>query len=97
MSGNLVRARRPVADTGRVSRYIAGAIRRFGAGMQTRLAEINGQPGVLGLADGVLVGVLVFELSGGTIAAMRIVTNPDKLGFAARQAGLSHSPGLAGP
>jgi RNA polymerase sigma-70 factor (TIGR02957 family) len=94
--GKVTAARRPVAGRDRVARYMAGAIRRFGAGAQARLAEINGQPGVLGLADGALAGVLVLELGGGKIAALRIVANPDKLGFAARQAGLSHPVGLAG-
>jgi RNA polymerase sigma-70 factor (TIGR02957 family) len=94
--GKVTAARRPVAGKGRVARYIAGAFRRFGAGVQPRLAEINGQPGVLGLADDGLAGVLVLEMSGGTVAAIRIVANPGKLGFAARQAGLSHPAGLPG-
>jgi RNA polymerase sigma-70 factor (ECF subfamily) len=94
--GKVTAARRPVVGSGRVARYITGAIRRFGAGVQGRPAEINGQPGVLGLADGALAGVLVLEAGGGTIASIRIVANPDKLGFAARQAGLSHPAGLPG-
>jgi hypothetical protein len=45
----------------------------------------------------VLVGVMVMELSGGEITALRGVGNPDKLRFAQRQAArLSHPEPLSG-
>lgn len=94
--GRVTAARRPVTGRDRVARYICGLLSRYGAGMQVRLAEINGQPGLLGLADGALAGALALELDGDTITALRIVASPDKLRFAARQAGLSHPAGLPG-
>ena len=46
---------------------------------------------------GTVVGVLVLEMSGGEISALRAVANPDKLRFAVRQAmGLSHLETLPG-
>jgi hypothetical protein len=42
-----------------------------------------------------LAGVLFFQTDGDRIAALRIVANPDKLRFAARQ--LSHTARLSGP
>ena len=61
------------------------------------LAEANGEPAILGVSGGTVVGVLVLEMSGGEISALRAVANPDKLRFAERQAmGLSHLKSLPG-
>ncbi len=80
-------ARRPVAGRDRVARYLAGLVRIYAAGVRVVLAEVNGEPAVLAWLDGELAGVLVAEIAGGQIAALRVVANPDKLRFAARQAG----------
>ena len=82
--GKVVAARRPVLGRARVARYLAG-ITRFGAGLQISVAEVNGAPAVLGTRAGTLAGVLVLEVSGGQITAVRLMSNPDKLGFASRQ------------
>ena len=95
--GKVAAARRPVAGRARVARYLAGGIGKFGAGAQAVLAEVNGEPAILAVSGGTVVGVLVLELSGGEISALRAVANPDKLRFAARQAmGLSHLESLPG-
>jgi len=83
--GKVSAARRPVRGRARVARYLAGGISRFGAQVQTSLAEVNGAPAILGTSAGTLVGVLVFEISEGQITALRAVANPDKLRFASRQ------------
>ena len=82
--GKVAAARRPVHGRARVARYLAG-ITRLGAGMHVLVAEVNGAPAVLGTRAGTLVGVLVLEVTGDQITAVRSVTNPDKLGFASRQ------------
>jgi RNA polymerase sigma-70 factor (TIGR02957 family) len=82
--GKVVAARRPVLSRARVARYLAG-ITRFGAGLQISVAEVNGAPAVLGTRAGTLAGVLVLEVSGDQITAVRLMSNPDKLGFASRQ------------
>ena len=82
--GKVVAARRPVLGRARVARYLAG-ITRFGAGLQISVAEVNGAPAVLGTRAGTLAGVLVLEVSGDQITAVRLMSNPDKLGFAVRQ------------
>ena len=47
--------------------------------------------------SGTVIGVLVLEVSGGEISALRAVANPDKLRFAARQAaGLSQMESVPG-
>lgn len=82
--GKVVAARRPVLGRAHVARYLAG-ITRFGAGLQISVAEVNGAPAVLGTRAGTLAGVLVLEVSGDQITAVRLMSNPDKLGFASRQ------------
>jgi RNA polymerase sigma-70 factor (TIGR02957 family) len=88
--GKVVAARRPVRGRGRVARYLAGITSRFSAGVQISVAEVNGAPAVLGTRAGTLVGVLVLEVSGDQITAVRVVSNPDKLGFASRQVAGCH-------
>lgn len=46
--GKVSAARRAVSGRAEVARYLAGIIRRFGTGIEVMLAEVNGQPGVLG-------------------------------------------------
>ena len=95
--GKVAAARRPVAGRARVARYLAGAIGKFGAGARAVFEEVNGEPAIVGISGGTVVGVLVLEVSGGEISAVRAVANPDKLRFAARQAmGLSHLESLPG-
>src|SRR5215472_12905421 len=95
--GKVTAARRPVAGRTRVARYLAGAIGKFGAGARAVFAEVNGEPAIVGINGSTVVGVLVLEVSGGEISAVRAVANPDKLRFAARQAmRLSHLEPLPG-
>jgi len=95
--GRVTAARRAVVGRERVASYLAGAIARFGGEMETVVAEVNGEPAVLGLSGGALAGVMVLEAAGDQIAAVRLVANPGKLRFAARQAAaLSHPGPLAG-
>jgi RNA polymerase sigma factor (sigma-70 family) len=96
-------ARRPVAGRGRVARFFAKMIPRFAAdpafarGAEIRQAEVNGEPALLAWIGGVLFGVIVPEITDGRITALRVMANPDKLGFVARQAaGLSRSADLSG-
>jgi RNA polymerase sigma-70 factor (ECF subfamily) len=65
----------------RLARALAG-FARVGArrGATVQLAEINGQPGVLGFeADGTLVAAWQLQISDGAIQAIYGVVNPDKL------------------
>jgi RNA polymerase sigma-70 factor (TIGR02957 family) len=91
-------ARRPVLGRARVARYLAGITSKFTAGVQISLTEVNGAPAVLGTSAGTLLGVLVLDVSGDRITAVRSVVNPDKLVFASRQvARLSHPSPVFGP
>ena len=46
-----------------------------------RLADVNGQPGVVATdADGRVIGVLTLEAAGGQVRSVWAVVNPEKLG-----------------
>ncbi len=91
-------ARKPVAGRSRVARlfgrlfprYLADSRYALEAGLS--VVEVNGQPAALGWSGGTLAAVLIPEIEGGKITALRIVADPGKLAFASRQlAGLSRS------
>ncbi|GAA1736461.1 RNA polymerase sigma-70 factor [Isoptericola hypogeus] len=73
---------RPVAGREAVARLLVGFVRR---GVPARLepATVNGLPGMVAYADdptgGGLIGTFAIELSGGRVAALRGVVNPEKL------------------
>jgi RNA polymerase sigma factor (sigma-70 family) len=96
-------ARRPVFGRDRVARFYAKLVPRyfadpaFAGGIEIWPAEVNGEPALLSSVGGALFAVIVPEIAGDRISALRIVGNPDKLTFAARQAeSLSHSADLSG-
>ena len=96
-------ARRPVMGRDRVARLFATLIPKFVAepgfarGAEIRQAEVNGEPALLAWIGGVLFGVIVPEIAGDRISGLRVMANPERLGFAARQAaGLSRSADLSG-
>jgi RNA polymerase sigma-70 factor (TIGR02957 family) len=101
--GNASVARRPVVGRARVARFFAKLIPKFAAdpafarGAEIRQAEVNGEPALLAWIGGALFGVIVPEIAGDHITALRVMANPERLGFASRQAtGLSRSADLSG-
>ncbi|WP_280415353.1 RNA polymerase sigma factor SigJ [Nocardia carnea] len=90
-------ARRPVRGAEKVARYLASITVRFGAGLTVSIHEVNGAPAGIARFSATLIGVFVPEIADGRLTDIRIIVNPDKLRFAARQLdGLSHSEGLSG-
>jgi RNA polymerase sigma-70 factor (TIGR02957 family) len=94
--GQVAAARRPVVGRDRVARYLAGAFSRPVPSVDMQFGvEVNGEPAVLGFIGETLAGVLFFQTDGDRVAALRVVANPEKLRFVAKQ--LSHTAGLPGP
>lgn len=62
-----------------VSRFYHAIARRFGPQMQFRLANINGNPGILRYFDGHLESVTSLVTDGRRILEIYILRNPDKL------------------
>lgn len=83
--GKVAAARRPVRGTEKVARYLSGWMSRPVPGLEIAVAEVNGQPGILGATGGRLLGVMVLELAGGRVRAVHTIVNPDKLAFISAQ------------
>jgi RNA polymerase sigma factor (sigma-70 family) len=96
-------ARRPVFGRSPVARLFGKLIPRYVADprfwreAEVWQAEVNGEPALLAWTGGVLFAAVVPEMAGGRITALRVMANPDKVAFAARQAArLSRSEDLSG-
>jgi RNA polymerase sigma-70 factor (TIGR02957 family) len=96
--GKATSARRPVLGRDRVARFLAGGFAKVAVDtLSVAFAEVNGDPAMLAWEGEVLRVVVVPEVAGGRISALRIVSNPAKLAFVGNQAaGLSRFGGVAG-
>ncbi|GAA2776407.1 RNA polymerase sigma-70 factor [Saccharopolyspora taberi] len=87
--GKAKAGRYPVLGSKKVARYMAGWLRVPLPGLEIRFAEINGQPGILGVVDDrLLIAVLVFDTDGERIHGLHTVANPDKLAHLGAQLSL---------
>jgi RNA polymerase sigma-70 factor (ECF subfamily) len=77
--GKVRAARRPIAGRDAMARLLLGLARKWAGQATVQPAEVNGQAGFLVEADGQRIGVLVLDIAGDLIRAVRIVVNPDKL------------------
>ena len=81
-------ARRPVIGRDKVARYLIGLSKRPEVvATRTTYTEGNGEPAVAYHDGDELIGVSVLEIAGDRVATIRLVVNPDKLAFLARQLG----------
>ena len=95
--GKVSTARRPILGRDRVIRYLVGGFSRFGEGVEIMFAEVNGVPAVLAWMGGELGAVVVPAFADGRVSALRVVANPDKLSYLARQVSRSEElPGSHG-
>jgi RNA polymerase sigma-70 factor (ECF subfamily) len=77
--GKVSSFRKVLQGSDRVARFYAGLSRKFAGRSVYRLAEINGEPGLLRYVDGRLESAQSFVINGTQICAIYIVRNPDKL------------------
>lgn len=79
-SGGKVRsARRHILGAERIARMFASIHRRNGPGRSASVVTINGQPGLLMQDYNGLIQTLAFDFSKGSISAIYLVRNPEKL------------------
>jgi RNA polymerase sigma-70 factor (ECF subfamily) len=72
-----------------VARAILGGMKKLvPEGLASRVAQINGQPGVVSYREGRPYSVVTIDIAGDRIQTVYIVTNPEKL---------AHLPALAAP
>lgn len=88
--GKFTAARIPIVGRERVGLFLGRLV-----GMVTRehtitSIDVNGSPAIVTLLGGVPIAVFCPEVDGTRITAMRIIVNPDKLDFLARQWRTSH-------
>ncbi|HEY0943718.1 MAG TPA: RNA polymerase sigma-70 factor [Opitutaceae bacterium] len=77
--GRVKAAGRPIEGNDHVSRFLLGIWPRLLAGMERRLVEINGRPGLVMSAEGRVHYAFSFELADHRVRAIYIICNPDKL------------------
>jgi RNA polymerase sigma-70 factor (ECF subfamily) len=63
----------------RVARLFLGVSRKFGQGLEHRVAWLNGQPALLTFEEGAVVGATTFDVEEGRVRAIYSMRNPDKL------------------
>ena len=86
-------ARRPLAGRNEVSRYLVGIVQRFGRGVETFIAQVNGELAVVALAGDEIFAVWFVHTDREYITGVDMVVNPRKLAFAQGQ--LSRVAGAA--
>lgn len=72
-------ARHPLHGATRVARHLVGVAPQAPPGTEIRIARINGDPAVLGVLDGKVIGAIAFQIDEGRVIAVRAVLNPEKL------------------
>ena len=77
--GKVSAARRPINGADRIGRFLIGVLHKAGPEIAYLPASVNGEPGVLGLVDGVVITAVAVEVADEVITGIRIVSNPDKL------------------
>jgi RNA polymerase sigma-70 factor, ECF subfamily len=80
--GRTSAALRPLVGADHVARWILGVLRKpVSQGVEMSIVSINGQPGLLGTAQGQPIGAVCLDVDAdGRVVAVRFVVNPDKLG-----------------
>ncbi|MCW5849521.1 MAG: RNA polymerase sigma-70 factor [Anaerolineae bacterium] len=77
--GKVAAARNPVQGQDHAARFLLGLVRKAPRGFTPRLAEINGQPGIIGYVAGQPFLALLLDVAEDQITGVRFVLNPDKL------------------
>jgi RNA polymerase sigma-70 factor (ECF subfamily) len=77
--GVVLAARKPVIGRERVARFLLGVIEKFTAGVEAVPALINGEPGFIGIRDGVAMAAWTVEIGPDGVQRFLNVMNPAKL------------------
>ena len=78
--GKVRAALRPIHGAQKAARYFAVILGKAPPGLAIRRASVNGRPGVVGyFADGSPQSILTLDVEEGSIRAIHLVVNPEKL------------------
>ena len=79
--GKTLAALKPIYGADRVVRFLSGILRKAPPDLAVRQMRVNGRPGLVGyFGDGSPQSVVTLEVGEGSITAIRLVVNPEKLG-----------------
>lgn len=74
-------ALRPIYGADNVTRFLTGILNNIPPGFTVRRTLVNGRPGIVGyFGDGTPQSVVSIEVAEGSIKAIRLLVNPEKLG-----------------
>ncbi|MCI0776828.1 MAG: RNA polymerase sigma-70 factor [Chloroflexi bacterium] len=77
--GKVAAATNPIYGAEKIARFMVGIMKKAPEHFDARLAQINGQPGVVTYDGGKPYSVATFDVLDGKICGIRAVNNPDKL------------------
>jgi len=77
--GKVKAALNPIRTPERIAAFLAGVAGKMPPGTETALQTVNGLPGALFSADGVVWAVLSLDMKGGRISGVYIMMNPERL------------------
>lgn len=77
--GQVTAALKPLHGAMKVARFLLAIHRKWLSTSVSRLVEINGQPGIINIADGCIHSVMMFDIVDGCIQSVYSVRNPEKL------------------
>jgi RNA polymerase sigma-70 factor (ECF subfamily) len=86
--GKAAAALNPLYGADRIAAFYSGVSRKLKGAIEARNTTVNGVPGMVISALGVLVNTLALEIEDGKIVAVYAMRNPDKLRGAAARFGL---------
>lgn len=72
-------ASKPIEGKRAVLRFFSVVLVGAPVGFEPRIADVNGEPGVLGVVDGRVVSAITFVIVDGLIRSIYIVADPEKL------------------
>jgi RNA polymerase sigma-70 factor (ECF subfamily) len=72
-------ASKPVVGKRAVLRFLSNVMAGVPSGFEPHVADINGEPGIVGLVEGRVVSAITFVVEGGLIRSIYIVADPEKL------------------
>jgi RNA polymerase sigma-70 factor (ECF subfamily) len=77
--GKAPTAKMPVQGPDKVARGMFGALQKWYSAAQGGIAEVNGQPAIVGYLNGQPMGVILLDIDGDRVRHIYTVLNPDKL------------------
>ena len=77
--GRVRAALRPIYGAERIARFLFGIQKNIPPEAEFRLENFNGGKGILVVSAGIPISVLTFSVTGGQIAGVYIISNPQKL------------------